>query len=114
MCDIHTRKEKRKEVCPPHHHLKIVEMSGFRGNEAEFRFVEYLIENAVSLEKIIIEPALRCLEPSLERIIIKLDSECQHPVKEAVRISAAKRLHSSLRPGLSLEILDCVCYYDLG
>ncbi|XP_050114347.1 disease resistance protein Roq1-like isoform X2 [Malus sylvestris] len=40
----------------PHHFLKLVEIAGYRGHECCVEHVRYLVENAVALEKIIINP----------------------------------------------------------
>ncbi|OMO79486.1 hypothetical protein CCACVL1_13628 [Corchorus capsularis] len=49
------RKVKRPKNYP-HHSLKLVEVTGFLGQTVDIEFCRYLIENAIMLEKIIINP----------------------------------------------------------
>lgn len=46
-----------------HHSLKVVEIMGYRGYQCAVEHVVYLIENAVALEKIIIDPVRRWIWP---------------------------------------------------
>lgn len=53
------RRERRKIKKPakcPHHNLKVVEVVGYRGRTNAVEHVMYLIENAVGLERIVIDP----------------------------------------------------------
>ncbi|KAL8028792.1 hypothetical protein ABFX02_14G183800 [Erythranthe guttata] len=43
-------------VSSPHHHLKVVEFSGGFGRTSLLRFVDYILENCVVLEKVIVDP----------------------------------------------------------
>lgn len=60
-----------KEVIGCHHHkLKDVEIIGYRGITCAIQHVNYLIENAVALKKLVINPVqLRRLPPSVDREI---------------------------------------------
>ncbi|XP_004307296.1 PREDICTED: putative FBD-associated F-box protein At5g56700 isoform X2 [Fragaria vesca subsp. vesca] len=60
-----------KEVIGCHHHkLKDVEIIGYRGITCAIQHVNYLIENAVALKKLVINPMqLRRLPPSVDREI---------------------------------------------
>ncbi|PRQ55965.1 putative F-box domain, FBD domain, leucine-rich repeat domain, L domain-containing protein [Rosa chinensis] len=40
----------------PHYYLKVVEIAGYRGQTSDYEYVKYFIENAVELEKLIINP----------------------------------------------------------
>ncbi|KAK9928666.1 hypothetical protein M0R45_025790 [Rubus argutus] len=49
----------------PHHHLKVVEIVGYRGRKGDVQRVMYLVKNALALEKIVIDPVPRwCVWPS--------------------------------------------------
>ncbi|XVF10632.1 hypothetical protein REPUB_Repub07fG0199400 [Reevesia pubescens] len=50
------KRKVRKARKSPHHNLKVVEMTGFVGQTIDTEFCMYLIENAIMLEKIIIDP----------------------------------------------------------
>lgn len=43
----------------PHHNLKVVEIVGYRGRINAVEHVMYLIDNAIALEKIVIDPIQR-------------------------------------------------------
>jgi hypothetical protein len=51
------RKLQKAPKCP-HHCLKLVELVGFSAQTTDVDYVRYLIESAVELEKIMIDP--RC------------------------------------------------------
>lgn len=57
LCDDDVKRTERTRnfrACP-HHSLKTLELVGYTGRELDFGFAKYLIENAVSLEKISID-----------------------------------------------------------
>ncbi|KAK6924915.1 FBD domain, partial [Dillenia turbinata] len=53
QCRRHIKRLPRS----PNEHLKVVELFGFIGNVLDIEFAEYLLEKAVALEKVFIEPA---------------------------------------------------------
>lgn len=63
-----------KADCPSHHHLKVVEIAGYRGN-ACVEHVVHLIKKAVSLEKIVIDPRNWCFLPGSDRDVKEIDAE---------------------------------------
>jgi hypothetical protein len=48
----------RKAVNCPHYYLKVVEIGGYYGGSSAFELAMYFIENAMILEKIIIDPLI--------------------------------------------------------
>nr|XP_011458548.1 PREDICTED: F-box/FBD/LRR-repeat protein At5g22700-like isoform X1 [Fragaria vesca subsp. vesca] len=61
-----------------HHSLKVVEIMGYRGYQSVVEHVKYLIENAVALEKIIIDPVQRWIwPPKMDRGSTMVDEEVQ-------------------------------------
>ncbi|XP_038712762.1 uncharacterized protein LOC120006699 [Tripterygium wilfordii] len=54
---LNGRRQKKAATKCPHQCLKEVELAGFVGHAIDMEFAEYLIENAIALEKIIIDPA---------------------------------------------------------
>ncbi|KAL6130397.1 hypothetical protein ACLB2K_068776 [Fragaria x ananassa] len=67
----YTEPGELKEVIGCHHHkLKDVEIIGYRGITCAIQHINYLIENAVALKKLVINPVqLRRLPPSVNREI---------------------------------------------
>lgn len=62
----------------PHHSLKVAEIIGYRGRQCAVEHVVYLIENAVGLEKIIIDPVRRWIWPlGMDRGTKVLDEEAK-------------------------------------
>ncbi|KAL7083891.1 hypothetical protein ACP275_14G189600 [Erythranthe tilingii] len=55
-------------VSSPHHHLKVVEFSGGFGRTNHLRFVDYILENCVVLEKVIVDPCSGTLNLMLDSI----------------------------------------------
>ncbi|KAK6924922.1 FBD domain [Dillenia turbinata] len=51
------RRHMKRLPRSPNEHLKVVELFGFIGNVLDIEFAEYLLEKAVALEKVFIEPA---------------------------------------------------------
>ena len=46
----------KKAASFPLQHLKVVELLGYYGRRSELELVEYFLENAIVLEKLIIDP----------------------------------------------------------
>ncbi|GLT63985.1 hypothetical protein SLA2020_365060 [Shorea laevis] len=90
------RKVQKFPKCP-HHGLKLVELVGFVGKIIDMEFAMYLIENAVALEKIIIDPR----NPQMIGSVWEY-----HNMKEieAAR-KRAKKLETKLSLGSKLVIL---------
>ncbi|KAK9919417.1 hypothetical protein M0R45_028009 [Rubus argutus] len=66
-----------KADCPSHHHLKVVEIAGYRGNTWSVEHVVHLIKKAVSLEKIVIDPRNLCFLPGRDRDVKEIDAEAK-------------------------------------
>ncbi|XWS44391.1 hypothetical protein CRYUN_Cryun15aG0041200 [Craigia yunnanensis] len=86
-------KLKRAHKC-----LKVIELIGFCGHEIEAEFIWYIINNTVSLEKIIIDPNWRPLQEECDIYWMPKANF------EAVR-TCARQLGKSLPPGLEVVIL---------
>ncbi|KAA8540708.1 hypothetical protein F0562_024373 [Nyssa sinensis] len=86
------RKAQKVRKCP-HHGLKVVELIGFIGCSTDIELTRYLLKNALSLEKITINP----------RAPLPLDF-MEIEEKEAAR-EPARRLRTELPPGVECVIL---------
>ncbi|EYU22995.1 hypothetical protein MIMGU_mgv1a0267052mg, partial [Erythranthe guttata] len=53
-------------VSSPHHHLKVVKFSGGFGRTNYLRFVDYILENCLVLEKVIVDPCSGTLNLMLD------------------------------------------------
>ncbi|XP_033510382.1 F-box/LRR-repeat protein At3g26922-like [Nicotiana tomentosiformis] len=53
---LRSERECRKAVRCPLHHLKVLRLSGYYGRTSEVELVRYFLENAMLLEKIIVDP----------------------------------------------------------
>ncbi|KAK3446230.1 hypothetical protein EUGRSUZ_A01965 [Eucalyptus grandis] len=51
-----TQREPKRVVGPPHQHLKEVEFHNYYGQPCELELVNYLIDNAIALEKLVVNP----------------------------------------------------------
>ncbi|KAK9265572.1 hypothetical protein L1049_012473 [Liquidambar formosana] len=91
------RELEATEKCP-HKCLKVVEFVGFAGITVEIEAAMYLIENAVSLEKIIINPCLRVKGKPF-------DVELTKPERRQLARERARQLGTKLHPGTKLVIL---------
>ncbi|KAG8380809.1 hypothetical protein BUALT_Bualt06G0055100 [Buddleja alternifolia] len=91
------RKIRGSSKCA-HEFLKLVEIFGYYGRTSEAELVMYFIENAVALEKIIIDPRNQILE----RSPVGID---QIKKEEAARRRAKKQLEPKNRPEVQLIIL---------
>lgn len=92
------QREIRKAPKCPHQGLKVVELHGFIGCAIDTEFAMYLIENAMALDKIVIDRRRRDFRGDL------------YPKKETKkRIKAAKvcalQLQAHLPPGAMMEII---------
>ncbi|KAL6973111.1 hypothetical protein U1Q18_027289 [Sarracenia purpurea var. burkii] len=80
----------------PHQNLKLVEFVGFVGAAIDVEVVAYLLENAIALEKIVIDPRVshvsKIHEPEWEN-------------RERVARDRAKQLESMLPVGVQLVII---------
>ncbi|XP_065619292.1 F-box/FBD/LRR-repeat protein At4g26340 [Quercus suber] len=80
----------------PHQCLKVVELIGFVGCTVDMKLALYVINNAPSLEKIIIDAQI----PSLEEVL----HDSSNP-KKLGAIHYVKQLESRLAPGVELVVL---------
>nr|XP_009803120.1 PREDICTED: uncharacterized protein LOC104248545 isoform X2 [Nicotiana sylvestris] len=51
-----SKRECRKAARCPLHHLKVLRLSGYYGRTSEVELVRYFLENAIALQKIIVDP----------------------------------------------------------
>nr|XP_027069804.1 F-box/FBD/LRR-repeat protein At5g22660-like [Coffea arabica]XP_027069873.1 F-box/FBD/LRR-repeat protein At5g22660-like [Coffea arabica] len=69
-------------------HLKVIEMTNFRGEEHEFKLIEYFLKNGKSLKKMALEREARedwkCVPEDCERILAfkKCSDDCQIVLKK--------------------------------
>lgn len=92
------RKIRRAAKCP-HQHLKLVEIVGYYGRTSDDEIAMYFIENAVALQKIVIDPRHQILERTPTRND-KIKWE-----EAAARNAAKKQLEAKRPPGVELVIL---------
>ncbi|KAL3521223.1 hypothetical protein ACH5RR_019372 [Cinchona calisaya] len=95
--------KKRRKIRPaakcPHQYHKLVEIFGYYGRTSDDELAMYFIENAIALQKVVIDP--RC--QILERSPIRND---QIKREEAAARNAAKKQLEAKRPsGVELVIL---------
>ncbi|KAK9278637.1 hypothetical protein L1049_028210 [Liquidambar formosana] len=84
----------------PHRCLKVVELVGFVGCRNDIELALYVLKNAVSLEKIIIDPR--------SVYATGMQWDCGDPRDPEVKLAArarAKQLETRLPPGVELVIL---------
>ncbi|EYU19994.1 hypothetical protein MIMGU_mgv11b014216mg [Erythranthe guttata] len=91
------RKIKQAAKCR-HETLKLVELVGYFGRTSDVELAMYFIENAVALQKIIVDPRNQILERSPLRIE-------QIRKEEFARKRAKHQLGSKKPPGVQLIIL---------
>lgn len=87
----------RRDKCP-HQFLKVVELIGFVGCFADMQLALYLINKATSFEKIIIDTQKL-------RLVKILHDSSDIKKKLAAATACAKKLETSLAPGVELLIL---------
>ncbi|KAL3523991.1 hypothetical protein ACH5RR_016825 [Cinchona calisaya] len=92
------RKIRRAAKCP-HQYLKLVEIVGYYGRTSDDELAMYFIENAVALQKIVIDPRHQILE----RTPIRNDQIKQE--EATARNTAKKQLEARRPPGVELVIL---------
>ncbi|KAL3513834.1 hypothetical protein ACH5RR_026551 [Cinchona calisaya] len=90
--EINRRRRKlKKAVNYPFHHLKVFELSGYYGRTCDLELIKYFVENAISLEKIIIDPRKPC---GFERLLMDWEIK-EHKVARAHAKERLKGLISS-------------------
>ncbi|KAL7126350.1 hypothetical protein ABFS83_14G180200 [Erythranthe nasuta] len=82
-------------VSSPHHHLKVVKFSGGFGRTNYLRFVDYILENCLVLEKVIVDPCSGTLN-------LMLDST---KFEENVRKKAKQHFEARVPQHIELVIL---------
>ncbi|KAA8534056.1 hypothetical protein F0562_031573 [Nyssa sinensis] len=92
------RKKMRKAAGCPHQYLKLVEMVGYYGRISDVELAMYFIENAIALQKIVIDPRNQILE----RTPVGVDEINR---EEAARSHAKQQLEAKKPPGVQLVIL---------
>ncbi|CAI9774911.1 unnamed protein product [Fraxinus pennsylvanica] len=92
------RRKIRQAAKFPLEYLKMVEIAGYYGRTSDAELVMYFIENAVSLQKIVIDPRNQILDRTPVRI-------AQMKKEEAARKRAKQQLEPKKPPGVHLIIL---------
>lgn len=87
----------------PHQCLKVVKLCGFVGYANEIELAMYLIENAMELEKIIIEPNKEKLPFWATHVSKNL--KMRRFSKRAIKERAISQLEKKLPPGAKLSVL---------
>ncbi|KAJ0901263.1 putative FBD domain-containing protein [Helianthus annuus] len=98
MSPAKRRRKIRQVAKHPHKHLQLVEIVGYYGRTSDVELDVYFIENASSLQKIIIDPRSQVLE----RTPIGND---QLKKEKAARSCAKKQLEPRTPQGVDLVIL---------
>lgn len=62
---MRSKRECRKAARCPLHHLKVLRLCGYYGRTSELELVRYFLENAIALEKIIVDFGLNMSQVSL-------------------------------------------------
>ncbi|CAK9183665.1 unnamed protein product [Ilex paraguariensis] len=94
---IDKRKVRKVARCS-HQNLEEVEVFGYYGRKSELELVIYLLENAVALKKIIIDPHNPFL-PDRPKKIGQIEKE------KAARVRAKRQLKGRVTVGIELVIL---------
>ena len=81
----------------PHQCLKVVELIGFVGCTVDMELALNLIDNAASLEKIIIDTR----SPDLEEMLW----DSREPQQKLAALNSARQLETRLPPGAEMVIL---------
>ncbi|KAL1535535.1 putative FBD-associated F-box protein [Salvia divinorum] len=92
------RRETRRAPKCAHEHLKLVEIGGYYGRTSDAEIAIYFIENAVALQKIVIDPRNQVLNRSPLGV-------AQIERQESARRHAREHLGSKIPPQLKLVIL---------
>ncbi|VFQ98401.1 unnamed protein product [Cuscuta campestris] len=72
---LRSKRECRKVISRPLHNLKLVRLLGYYGRTSELELVRYFLENAVALEKIIVDPRNKIDLPAV--FLRTIESEVQ-------------------------------------
>lgn len=83
---VRKQREFQKPSSAPLQHLKVVEIHGYYGRTSEDELIEYILENAMALERIIVDP--RCHYHCIfqGRVIVKRSKKariCAKKLKES-------------------------------
>ncbi|PWA89484.1 Nnf1 [Artemisia annua] len=95
-----TRRKVRHAASHPHTHLKIFQFMGYYGRNNDLELVLYVINNAIGLKRILIDP--RDQNPNNYAYTGYRDAS---KIEEAGRSSAKRKLKSMSPPGVELVIL---------
>ncbi|XVF08789.1 hypothetical protein REPUB_Repub07fG0033200 [Reevesia pubescens] len=77
-----TRKVVETVKCP-HQHLKVVELAGYYGRTTDLEFALYFIQNAVTLERMIISPRVAGCESEEDEI--KQEEDAKHRAEQQLK-----------------------------
>ncbi|KAK1431572.1 hypothetical protein QVD17_08032 [Tagetes erecta] len=99
-CSLMKKRRKVRHVAAPHlhKHLKFLEIIGYYGRISDLELAVYVIDNAVALKKITIDPCCHASEGRLTR-------EDFLKREQAARCSAKRQITPLLPPGVDLAIL---------
>ncbi|KAG5612580.1 hypothetical protein H5410_023861 [Solanum commersonii] len=78
---LRLKRECRKIVSCPLHHLKVIRLCRYFGRTCEFELVKYFLENAIVLEKIIIDPRSQTVTPVLSLSTIEKEQMSRNSSK---------------------------------
>ncbi|XP_049349526.1 FBD-associated F-box protein At5g38590-like [Solanum verrucosum] len=94
---LRVKRECKKMVSCPLRHLKVIRLCGYFGRTCEFELVKYFLENAIVLEKIIIDPRSQIVTPVLSLSTIEME--------QMSRNFAKLQLEGEVPPRIELVIL---------
>lgn len=98
MSPAKRRRKVRQVAKHSHKHLQLLEIVGYYGRTSDVELAVYFIENAVSLQKIIIDPRYQVLERT------PIDND-QVKKEKAARCCAKKQIEPRTPQGVELVIL---------
>lgn len=92
-------KGKARDATNPIEHLKLVKIMGYYGQKCDLELAKYLMNAAVALMKIVIDPFIYDSELSQTATNFILN-------EEVARFTTNDQIKSILRPGVELCILE--------
>ena len=99
LSPIRSGREVRHFSTEPHEHLKVFQILGYYGRISDFDLSAYVIENAVALKKVVIDPRHQ------DRELISEPARGFSTCEQATRSCAKHQLLLILPPGVDLVML---------